>query len=100
MARFKKEWDEAAGQGLLSNQHLEMFTHIRFRHVSTSLVHSVAGDIVHLIRQVEVMRDVPIKVRYLRLNRDEDQPGQLLYAVMLLSDEFVSHPALPVVSAQ
>ncbi|KAJ0370718.1 hypothetical protein COL154_001094 [Colletotrichum chrysophilum] len=88
VARFTKEWDEAAGQGLLSDQHIEMFSHSRFRHVSTSLVHSVAGDIVHLIRQVEVMRDVPIKVRYLRLSRDEDQPGQLLYAVMLLSDEF------------
>ncbi|KAI8269435.1 hypothetical protein K4K58_001676 [Colletotrichum sp. SAR11_239] len=86
--RFKKEWDEAAGQGLLLDQHIEMFSHSRFRHVSTSLVHSVAGDIVHLIRQVEVMRDAPIKVRYLRLSRDEDQPGQLLYAVMLLSDEF------------
>ncbi|KAJ5015704.1 hypothetical protein K4K57_012852 [Colletotrichum sp. SAR 10_99] len=88
VARFTKAWDEAAGQGLLSDQHIEMFSHSRFRHVSTSLVHSVAGDIVHLIRQVEVMRDVPIKVRYLRLSRDEDQPGQLLYAVMLLSDEF------------
>ncbi|KAL3297892.1 DNA helicase [Colletotrichum asianum] len=86
--RFTKEWDEAAGQGLLSDQHIEMFSHSRFRNVSTSLVHSVAGDIVHLIRQVEDMRDIPIKVRYVRLNRDEDQPGQLLYAVILLSYEF------------
>ncbi|GKT87164.1 DNA helicase [Colletotrichum tofieldiae] len=88
MDRYRLEHADTVCKDL--PQYTEMFSQTKFQHTAVILTQGVVQDVFRLNEDCDAMRDEPIQARYIRHTKDEDRPGQQIYAIMNLPEKFLT----------